>query len=308
MILQYISYTHRIAQLELIKMTSRNDRSKTGVLSCQVIDKIPGIFVCKHIEGTETEKFGRTGQKYLATSHLNDELISYLTVGLRFKVTAKVDGTSMIVRSDNLLKRRDRKQRWDKKKRKMVLKDMPDTWIQTGIQTESHGVGYMPLEKGDTWFFDIFERDSETPDAVNEIGHPLIGGMNGEPSTRVRVVELQGERLSYKYVDLSELNDRSFELLGPRIQNNLHGLEYHALIEHGNLKCTTYPDIMSNTGEYLLEEIREWHRSDPLGSAIEGVVLHFENGKMFKFHRYHLDMEWGNNSIEKPTPLFDLIF
>jgi hypothetical protein len=283
-------------------MASRNESS---IQSCMVVDKVPAIFNCEHVGGTQTEKFGRSGEKYLATGRLNDELISYLTAGLSFKVTAKVDGTSMIVKDGRLLKRRDRKQKWDRKKKKKVLKDMPKSWVLTGVQTATHGVGYMPLEKGDTWFFDVFERDLETPNEMDEIGHPLIGG---EPSTRVRVARIEEGRLTYEYVELDELNNRSFELLGPRIQSNSHGLEHHALMEHGEIECSNYPDISSNTGESLLEEIREWHRNDPIGAAIEGIVLHFENGKMFKLHRHHLDMEWGHSTIEQPTPLFDLTF
>lgn len=277
--------------------------SDIQVQSCQVHDKVRPIFVCKHQEGTETEKAGRSGAKYLATPHLNDELVTLLAAGLCFKVTAKVDGTSVIVRNDELYKRRDRKPKWDKKQKKKVMKPMPSSWVLTGVQTETHGVGYMPLESGDTWFFDVFERDSETPDAVDEIGFPLV---NGERSTRVRVLEVKDSKLQYRFADLSELSGKSFELLGPKIQCNSHGLEYHALMEHGEIICKTYPDISSNTGESLLEEIREWHRMDPLGQAIEGVVLHFENGKMFKLHRHHLDMPWGHQSVEDVTPITNL--
>jgi len=273
-----------------------------NVRSCMVIDKVPGIFVCQHVEGTETDKANRSGLKYLATSQLNDELISYLTTGIKYKTTAKVDGTSIIVKNNNMLKRRDRKKAWDKNKRTMVLKNMPQNWIQTGVQTDSHGVGYMPLEKGDTWFFDAFERDVDCPNQTNDIGHPLVKGVQ---STRVRVIEILESKLVYRYVELSELNDRSFELLGPMIQSNPHGLEYHALMEHGLIKCPTYPNINEITGNNLLDAIREWHRTDPLGSSIEGVVMHFENGNMFKLHRHHLDMKWGNNTNIHPTRLFD---
>jgi Family of unknown function (DUF5565) len=273
--------------------------------SCQVYDKVPPIFVCEHLEGTETEKFGRNGQKYLATPHLNAELISYLTAGIAFKATAKVDGTSTIVRDGLFLKRRDRKQKWNKKKKQMVLKAMPDDWIRTGIQTDKHGVGYMPLERGDTWFFDVFDRDPDHPESASEDGHPLI---DGSPSTRVRVVEIVGTELVYRFVELSDLDGKSFELLGPKIQCNSHGLQYHALMEHGALDCANYPDVSANGGPDLLEEIRDWHRTDPLGSAVEGIVLHFENGKMFKLHRHHLDMEWGHQSNDPVTPLFEIAF
>lgn len=277
--------------------------NKTNVDSCVVRDKVDPIFQCKHVKGTETEKVGRDGEKYLAIPKLNDELVQCLNENIPFKVTAKVDGTSTLVLNSTLLKRRDRKNAWDKRQKKMIPKKMPNSWIQTGVQTDSHGVGYMPLEKGDTWFFDVFERDVN-PDEVDAIGHPLI---NGKKSTRVRVVKFKDSKLVYEYVDLSDLNGKSFELLGPKIQSNPHGLKFHALMEHGLIECKTYPLISTNVVDFadLLQQIKEFHNTDPLGIVIEGTVLHFKNGKMFKLHRHHLDLEWSSNIVA--APLFGVV-
>jgi Family of unknown function (DUF5565) len=272
------------------------------VESCAVLDKVPAMFHCEHVEGTQTGKFGRAGQKYLATTTLTPELVVLLEEGVSFKVTAKVDGTSTIVRNGRLLKRRD--QKFDKRKGKK--KNMPNSWIQTGIPSEKHGVGYMPLEKGDKWFFDVFERDPDNANNTDKNGHPMI---NEELSTRVRVVQFNkiDKSLTYEYIDLSDLNGKSFELMGPKIQCNSHSLQFHALMEHGLIECATYPEVTVNNPN-LLDQIKEWHSTDPLGQAIEGVVLHFESGQMFKLHRHHLDMEWGHNSNENVTPLFDVQF
>lgn len=305
-----------------------------SIKSFPVLDKIDPIFVCKHVH-EPIAKYGRSGQKYLATSTMNADLSALVKKGIPYKATAKVDGTSMLVRNGVLLKRRD--QKLDRKGKKK----MPNTWIMTGEPSERHGVGYMPLEKGDKWFFDVFERDASNPNVVDQIGHPLV---NGTPSTRVRVIRFSsmvtrspeyvvtssdttgdstiasrsleyvsnGRKLEYTYVDLSELNGKSFELMGPKIQGNHHSLEFHALMEHGLIDLPTYPlpidadaDADANA---LLSRIKEWQDSDLVGRAIEGVVLHFESGEMFKLHRHHLDMEWSNTSDNGLTPLFDLAF
>ena len=261
---------------------------QNSVMSCVVKDKIEPIFKCEHIKGTTTEKTGRDGEKYLATPNLNDEVLHLLQNGHACKVTAKVDGSSCLIMGNQLLKRRDRKPSWDKRSKKNVLKPMPATWIPTGVQTDTHGIGYMSLEKGDTWFFDVFKRDGNLGDenlgdenlgdenlgdensVVDNIGHPLI---NGNRSTRVRIVTIEENKFVYKFVDLSELEGKSFEHLGPKVQGNPHGLKFHALMEHGLIECKTYPKIMTDSkpGE-LLDQIKAWHSTNPLGMAIEGVV------------------------------------
>jgi hypothetical protein len=284
-------------------------KSESIIDSCTVIDKIKPVFVCDHIKNTETDKSGRTGLKYLAVPELNPNIIDLLKECVPYKVTAKVDGTSILVMDNKLLKRRD--QKLNKKTGKK--KTMPDSWQMTGKSTETHGVGYMPLEKGDKWFFDIFEKDSNNPDDVDKIGHPLI---DGELSTRVRIIkftdheenkENEGRKLEYKFEELSNLNNKSFELMGPKFQGNLHLFEHHTVMEHGLINLPNYPKLENgiNETEDLLNQIKFWQDSDKVGQIIEGVVVHFESGQMFKLHRHHLDLKWGNLD-ERMLPLFDL--
>jgi hypothetical protein len=253
--------------------------SNSGVKSCQVIDKIKPIFICEHLEGTVTEKANRSGQKYLATSILNPDVQTLLESGTLYKVTAKVDGTSCIVRDSELLKRRDQKI----DKRTGSKKTMPDKWILTGESTEVHGVGYMPIEQGDKWYLDVFDSDNQ----------------------RVRVLQIKDRVICSEYVKLKDLNNHSYELIGPKIQSDPHSLGFHALIEHGLIELNNFPDIGNHDpSDNLLDRIKEWILTDPVGQSVEGVVIHFENGVMFKLHKHHLGMEWNSDGTH---PLLDIV-
>lgn len=246
-----------------------------------VLDKVSAIFVCKHEENTKTAKSGRAGQKYLATNELNEDLALAIK-DHDYVVTAKVDGTNVYVKDGRLLKRRDRKPHWKTGK----MKEMPSSWILTGETGGRHEIGFMDLEKGDKWFFDVFESDGTGTD---KIGHPLLAGT---PSTKVRCIEMESGKLRYVYRELSDLNEKTFELVGPKLQNNPHRFDKHCLIEHGLLRLSSFPRIESG----CLENIKNWMQDDQIGKSIEGVVLHLSNGQLYKIHRHHLDMEWKAES------------
>lgn len=281
-------------------MSDRTDRAdqsgkeEQDITSNRVLDKIPAIFVCQLEQGTQTEKTGRFGQKYLATPSLNSDLAAALKKGVAYKVTAKIDGTSVYVRGFKLLKRRDQKPH--RKTGKMNV--MPKSWFRTGEPGGQHCIGFMDLEKGDKWFFDVFERDPRTPNAATKEGHPLIDGIE---STKVRCLELGGGALIYVYREISELNDKTFELIGPKLQGNPHGLEHHCLVEHGAFELHSFPEIGADSD--CLGHVKDWMTQNGIGCSIEGIVLHLDDGAMYKIHRHHLDMEW---SAEKP--LTDLQF
>jgi hypothetical protein len=270
-----------------------------------VVDKVDPLFICAHVKDTETSKYGRGGEKYLATNTLFPDLLTLLTNKTRYMATAKADGTSALVRDGKLWKRRDQK---DKKSK------MPPTWVLTGKQREKHAVGYMPIQAGskeDQWFWEVFE----TP--LN----PENQRVPENPRVRVlRPIEFmeQGSNNCYDmrnkkkleaiYVDISELEGKTLELLGPKVQGNPHSLPFHVLMEHGIMECSTYPNLLDENllKENLLNRIKEWHTTDQIGMNIEGIVLHFETGDIFKLHRHHLDLVWNLNT--RVTPILDLVF
>ena len=249
-----------------------------------VKDKISPMLVCQNVPGTASEKSGRSGEKYLATPELNNDLVFLLNMGFRYKATGKVDGTCTLVQNGALYKRRDIKQGHGKKKQVIPL-----DWFQTGTDggTGGHLIGFMPLDKGDKWHIDchVQTQDGYDMNLVNILD--LNDTMTG---------------LCYKQVPIQSLDGHSVEVMGPRFQANPHQLKMHCVIRHGLIELRGFPDLSlfaTETDEMKeydtdpLRSIKEWFTHSPQGPYLEGVVLHFENGHMFKIHRHHLDLEWS---------------
>ena len=244
----------------------------------RVNDKIGTILICKFIENTKTSKTGRNNEKYLATNEINPELLQFLNNKIKYKATGKIDGTSAIIRKNDesqkieIYKRRDIKQN----------REIPKNWIQTGSNKSDHLIGYMPLEEGDKWFHDCY-------------------GTNNN----VKIITLNEEKngLCYKEVDISTLDGQSVEIIGPKFQNNPHQLKMNCLMPHGLIYLNDFPEIKENQDN--LEIIKEWFRNSSISTYLEGVVLHLENGNMYKLHRHHLNMEWIKENI-KPIELIQL--
>lgn len=234
--------------------------------------KIGTIFICERGEDPSS-KAGRSGPAYLATDVLNPELVGLLEREIEPTVTAKVDGTAVKAKNGALYARQDRDP-------KRPDKQMPEGWDPVSADP-AEKVGFRPLNgSSDKWILDT----------MKDGGVRLIILDKNDGQTR----------LTYAY---TVPRDGTYELLGPKVQSNLHGLELHALMPHGLIEITNFPDLRSSTA---LSDIREWFNTDPIGRAIEGVVLHFETGQMFKLHRHHLSLVW--NAKQKVTPLFDLSF
>lgn len=77
------------------------------------------------------------------------------------------------------------------------------------------------------------------------------------------------------------LNDGTYELVGPEVQDNPHNFIRHVLLRHGAL--TLKPPI-EFSHEYLRQYLREckW----------EGIVWHHEDGRMCKLTRKKLGLQW----------------
>jgi hypothetical protein len=252
-----------------------------------VKDKISAILVCKHIQGTSTAKTGRSGEKYLATNELNPEIVQLLKQGVRYKATGKVDGTCTLIKDNTICKRRDIKSG----------REIPATWFQTGFEEskdQTHMIGFMSLEKGDKWQIDCHVKTDK--------------GYNME---MVNILDLNEDKtgLVYKQVKISELNDKSVEMMGPKFQGNPHKLKLHCLILHGLIHVSNFPDlneyIKMEQKPNIVEAFKSWFLESKQGQYLEGIVLHFDNGKMFKIHRHHLDLEW---SMDKIPPLDEFQF
>lgn len=255
-----------------------------NVKSCAVTDKIGTICLCAHAEGTTTEKSDRDGPKYLAKNEFFAEVLQLLKDGVAYKATGKVDGTCAIITNGKLNKRRDIKNGMK----------IPPTWVRTGSsERKDHMIGFLSTVvtcPDDKWFIDC---------------HPKTDGVNRDTSRIMSLcLNTDGSGLEYRNVDISSLNNKTVEVMGPMVQSNKHKLKMHCVMEHGLLTLKNFPDLKrhidlnspNGTGENLLTDLKNWFLTNEQGRYFEGIVLHFENGKMFKLHRNHLDLKWDSNS------------
>ena len=264
---------------------------------CQKINGVSGkiqpIFVCQRVANTTTGKRDRTGEKYLATTELNPELIKLLQQGIPHTITGKVDGTCSVVLNDALYKRRDIK----------AGREIPGTWVPTGTDdTGAHLVGFMPLESGDRWHIDCHVKNTEKTYHMD----------------KVNLLDLNENKTKLVYVEkkLSDLNGMSVEVMGPKFQGNPHHLKQQCVMRHGILEIKSFPDLARFVDEktqetspfrpcLALEAVKQWFAENEQAAFLEGIVLHFENGVMFKIHRNHLDLKWSVDEI-KPLEEFRL--
>jgi hypothetical protein len=252
-----------------------NDINSNYAGLANVNDKISTILVCKNVPGSKSAKYGRTNEKYLATNELHPELIKQLNNGAKYKVTGKVDGTCARVSNNTLQKRRDIK----------ADREIPKDWEKTGTEGESSGhlIGFMPLDKNDKWHNDCYTKT-----------------LTGYDTSFLNVLDLDDSKtkLEYKSVHVSHLNGHSVEVAGPKFQGNPHHLKMHCVMRHGVIEINDFPDLYdykSNTN--ILESIKNWFNTNKKALYFEGVVLHLDNGVMFKIHRNHLDLKWSSNIV-----------
>jgi len=244
--------------------------------SCIVTDKISAILVCQHIKGTETTKPDRDGPQYLATNTINPDLLEKLRSGRSYKATGKIDGTGCIVKDGALFKKRDLKT-------PEARANPPSGWIETGRdQGTGHLIGFMPLDKtnkSDQWHIACHTSDDH-------------------------IMVLDASRgfndLQYKEVLTTSLNGLSVEVVGPNFQKNPHNLAMHCVTLHGDILLNNFPDLTQSDSD-LLQRIKDWFDSSDQGPFLEGVVIHLDDGSMFKLHRHHLGMKWNvTTNAQKP--------
>ncbi len=79
--------------------------------------------------------------------------------------------------------------------------------------------------------------------------------------------------------------DGTYELCGPKVNGNHHGLEHLVLWEHGSEELISYGDSDS------------WRTFDDIGYELEGLsyeglVFHHPDGRMAKIRRADYGLEW----------------
>ena len=81
-------------------------------------------------------------------------------------------------------------------------------------------------------------------------------------------------------------SDGTYELIGPKVQGNPHGLKAHALVPHGHALVTDFERTFDGVRAYLAE------------NAIEGIVWHHPDGRMVKIKAKDFGITWPRVETE----------
>lgn len=182
-----------------------------------------------------------------------------------YNVTAKIDGTCCYIKDGKIHPRLDLKT--DKQK-----KNKPKDWFSLSEENFSnHMIGFRDLDiKKDKWHLS----------AINDEKAMFISNKDN--------IYFYEERL------ISDFNNKSCELVGPKVNGNKHQLEKHAYIVHGDI-------VLDNVKWYDTNDLSEWLKND--GKYYEGIVIHdFDNNIHYKCHREHLGLKWNGFKLPVSNP------
>jgi hypothetical protein len=129
-----------------------------------------------------------------------------------------------------------------------------------------HQIGFMPLDNNDKWHFDCITNNGKNINVLTKIGRSIA------------IIN----------APITELEGKTVELIGPKIQGNPHKVPQHCVYIHGDIQIKHIFSIneLSNTKNMFL--------NNPIMSYFEGIVIHFSNGNLYKLHRHHLDISIQN--------------
>lgn len=80
-----------------------------------------------------------------------------------------------------------------------------------------------------------------------------------------------------------DLEDGTYELIGPKVQGNPHEVPSHQFIRHGAI--VIFPDVTRD-----FDSIRAWLAEH----KVEGIVWHHPDGRMAKIKRRDFGIKWNN--------------
>lgn len=161
--------------------------------------------------------------------------------------TVKMDGTSCRIHNGILWKRYDRK----RNKKTGEFKPMPEGWEASEEKPNKHTghwPGWLPVDESDPqdkWHV-------EGAQALMNEGGPL-----------------------------DKYNGDTCELLGPKIQGNPYGYDYHCLCKHGSELVV---GLIGSSFDSIKLFLRE--------NEIEGIVWHHADGRMVKIKRKDFGFDW----------------
>jgi len=254
-----------------------------------IINKVPALF--EYQRHPETHK--PTGKVFF------DQLDACFATQLQkssstlaFIVTGKVDGTCCFIKNGKLWARQDLRGTPGAPLSSFKTK-RPDGWhiMDPAVKTleeenackadeGGHLVGFRPIHpKTDKWHADAL---------VNE--------------THVRRYAWVVDRLVLQEVALVALDGLSVELVGPKINGNVHQLPQHGIIIHGDILCSNLEEICQQKHwQNISQDIINYLTTDSLGKALEGIVVYsIEQGQAWKLHRDHLNLVPNKPTLPLP--------
>ena len=170
--------------------------------------------------------------------------------------TVKHDGTACMIRDGKLFKRYDRKLKKGPYKHKRYI---DPSYVPTIKDYKSAPPGWEPCE----------------PEPNHHTGHWPGWIPVGDES------ESKYHREAFGRYDYWE--NRTYELVGPKIQGNPYKLPFHDLWPHG---FEEYP--LSEEPPRDFEGLKEWFKDN----QIEGIVWHHPDGRMVKIKRRDFGLPW----------------
>jgi hypothetical protein len=203
---------------------------------------------------------------YNGTGLVYDEIVpgaEWVAAG-EGKATLKVDGTCCMVRGGNLYKRYDHK---------------PDNW--KAIQRAKKYGNAVP-EPVMSSTPDGFEP-AQGPDPVTLHWPGWLPVRRQNPEDRWHIEAFGGDDFEAG----GWLPDGTYELIGPKVQSNPYGVEYHQLCTHGAVELNA---------PRMFGELKEWFKTHP----IEGVVWHHPDGRMVKIKRRDFGLPWPITTAAEP--------
>jgi len=275
---------------------------------CSVRDKISCVFETTIIPDTSSSK--RPDQYFqvvAAADRLRPDAAFLFSGESSARPTEKIDGTCTAVRQWNgqpwLWARHDRKPNKAAEKRFRAttsgrrcttaagdedafvwnvdtdFKDVPPGWTAAGSglpDAGGHIPGWVPIDpKSRMHCWHLTAVDLEDP------GVALVL----QPQNNSSALEITLQQLA-------ELDNCTLELIGTNINANPYHLgsrqhPVHFLIRHGTFQIN---DELLTRGSLL-----DWFDTDT--GAVEGIVWHCADERLFKLHRHHLSLKWP---IERP--------
>ena len=119
---------------------------------------------------------------------------------------------------------------------------------------------------------------------------------------RIKILfpNIEGQGYISKDFELSELGQCSLELIGPNVQGNPENLDFNCFVIHGTFTVLDFPITVAGDDQVsLMEKYREWFST----RNIEGVVVSFIDGSIYKITKKMLKMNWvkRNESLINET-------